>query len=539
MQRSALGLLALLVPCLGTCTGPGNVIARLLDGVDAAQIAADFNVLLLDTTPGAPFALFYAPIDMEITEDAMRLDARVVWAEDDDECRMPEHDGAGKASTIGSVSSDQQFYSLNQGPLAQIGWSAHTPSHLLTVAILDTGLSPTHASLWARVTDSANFVEPGQPAYDLALGVDTTGNGIADEGAGHGTMVAGIMAMMAPDTRLVVVRVADSDGVGNAWTLLCGVAFAVTSGARVANISFGLLNREIPAFEGVLNWAKTNNLLIVAAAGNNDTPGNSHELASYPAAYDKAVSVTGVGLDDKKSPYANWDRTVDVAAPSDQIVSFYLDGEWAKWSGTSFGAPITAAAIANTLGSVGYRKTSHMIELLQNGVNIDGLNPPMYSGKIGRRLDCGQLLADVVADSDYGTIAGQINLQYRLLQPDTLDIDVSNANGPLGTFSVIRSGNGTYHLSLPKGLVTATTKPFGFLRKTLYPSVPNQNVVTVDFDLINGDVDDDNMIGLYDLNLLFLNFDSAHPVTDLDGDGAVDIFDLTIMVAGFGLLGDP
>ncbi|MGI8924495.1 MAG: S8 family peptidase [Fimbriimonadales bacterium] len=380
--------LASVVVCLAASSWTAEIMAELAPGADPKEIAAAFDLTLIDVTPQAPFAYFGVPQgqDPEEVEAAMELHPSVVWAEEDEDLEMPEHSGAGKATTIGAVGDPNAFYELNAAFLAQINWIPNGSAFAMRevrVAVLDTGLSPRQPFLWESVVASANMVESNLHAFDLPRGVDTNGNGFFDEAAGHGTMVSGIIAQMAPHSKLIVVRVADSDGYTTAWRLIKGIAFAVTSGAEVANVSLGSLE-SINAMSDFLDWTETRGILIVGAAGNNGLPS-----AFFPASYSEMLSVSAIDPQNLKAPFSNWDSSVDMAAPGTGIKSFYWDGNMAIWSGTSFSSPMAAATLAIGLEYVRRGILPEILRdlLISTGDDIDPLNDPEYSGKIGQRIN--------------------------------------------------------------------------------------------------------------------------------------------------------
>src|SRR5262245_44090939 len=84
------------------------------------------------------------------------------------------------------------------------------------VAILDTGFELNHPFLAGHfeVAYGKDFVgHDGNPSEERN-GIDDDGDGLIDEGAGHGTMVAGIVATIAPDARIIPFRVLDDEGRG-------------------------------------------------------------------------------------------------------------------------------------------------------------------------------------------------------------------------------------------------------------------------------------------------------------------------------------
>jgi subtilisin family serine protease len=314
--------LALMAPIALTAN---LLICELQPGTDPQQIANDFQIILRDNTEPAPFYLYEVPKgrDPHEVQLLMRQDPRVVWVEDDQQLEMPEHSGAGRGSTIGVIGDPRVFYEQNLFALKQIKWVpgfSFTSVRRLHVAVLDTGLSPLQPLLWSRVMASLNAVEPGEPAYDSPRGTDSNLNGIPDEGVGHGTMVAGIIADTSPQCNLIIVRSADSDGLSTAWWIVKGIAFSVLHGAKVINISLGSLDR-VPSLSEVTDWVEARNAVIVAAAGNN-----GRQTQFHPASLSKVVSVTGVDPLDRKASFANWDSSVDVCAPATGIKSYWWDG---------------------------------------------------------------------------------------------------------------------------------------------------------------------------------------------------------------------
>lgn len=366
-----------------------QIVARLDPTVTPGKIGKRYGLILRDYTANAPFALFAAADDAAADKaiQAMSLDPLVIWAEGNEAVGAPEGEAKStpmKGGSLPAVGDRSKLQQINANLLGQIDWSpslAATPGRAVRLAILDTGLSPRQPELWAKVDASVNFVEPNKPAYDQPRKVDTNGNGIRDEGVGHGTMIAGIVDQIAPQVRLVVARVADSDGMATGWTLIKGLAFAVAAKAEIANVSLGSTIR-IDALSDVLDWCEQNRLLVVAAAGNG-----SQKRATYPARINKVICVSGLDMDNRKASFSNWDGTCDAAAPAVGFASQFWDGELAVWSGTSFAAPVVAASLADCL-----RRTNPLLPgtlrkaCTSSGVSVDAWNPA-YKGSLGTLID--------------------------------------------------------------------------------------------------------------------------------------------------------
>lgn len=372
------------VLALAACSqAQDQLIARVRSLADAPAVAKRAGILLIDTASPGPFVLFrtFPGQDVHAVQAALMLDAEVVWAEDDQPVDFPERTGGGKGSTIAAIADRDALYTENSSLLSQINWSrprSLAAGREVRVAILDTGLSPWHQRLWNKTVASANFVEGGQP-FDVPLLSDSNQNGQLDDGTGHGSMVAGIIDFVAPKTKLVVARVADSDGLSTAWRIVKGLSFAVANGAEVANISLGSVD-QIKALSDVIDWTETKHLLIVSPVGNNSLDG-----ALFPSKISRVVCVTGLASDDTKAPFSNWAGTADASAPATGVRSTWWDGSMGVWSGTSFAAPLVAGSVADALrrGPVPLGIMRGLVR--STGTDIDGLNP-LYDGELGLKL---------------------------------------------------------------------------------------------------------------------------------------------------------
>jgi subtilisin family serine protease len=369
-----------------------QLIVRLQPGANPYLLAKKYRLKLVDRTPAGPFALFQLQGDARFNGNATRLaqirlrlaaEPRVMWVEDDAQIDTPE--GSGRKGSVLPVVGDRvALQEANAGFLTQINWSESlslSPGRSVTVAVLDTGLSPVQNRLWLRTVASENMVEPGQPAWDIARNTDTNGSGTFDDAVGHGTMIAGIIDQVAPKTNLAIARVADSDGRSSAWRVVKGLAFAVGAGAEVANIS--LASQEgIAALSDVMDWCEEKNLVVVAAIGND-----SLDRASHPSRVDGVISVAGLNPDNTKADFSNWENKATAAAPAVGIISQSHTSNMGVWSGTSFATPFVTAAIGDCL-----RRTGKINSLLWQGLltssgkNIDNVNPA-YAGELGRMLD--------------------------------------------------------------------------------------------------------------------------------------------------------
>jgi thermitase len=193
------------------------------------------------------------------------------------------------------------------------------------VAVLDTGIEGSHEDLMGQVAGEVNFTDS-----------DT-----ANDVYGHGTHIAGIIAAkdnelgvtgIAPDCRLLNVKVANDRGQCDVGDLAAGIIWAVNNGAEVINISIEIKD-PTPELSEAVAYAWENGALIIAAAGNS----GSNEPV-FPACYASTIAVAAVTQNERLAPLSNRGEWVDLAAPGYKIYSTFIDNSYDYESGTSFAA---------------------------------------------------------------------------------------------------------------------------------------------------------------------------------------------------------
>jgi type VII secretion-associated serine protease mycosin len=207
------------------------------------------------------------------------------------------------------------------------------------VAVLDSGVDATHPDLAGQVLTGTDYVVPG-------------GNGWSDS-FGHGTHVAGIVAAvagnrlgvagLAPDARILPVRVLDYEGEGWDSDIASGVLWAADRGAGVINLSLGSTDAA-DAVRAAVAYAVSKGAVVVAAAGNERGSGNA---VNYPAGFalPGEVAVAATTRTRVSASYSNTGAYVTLAAPGDDILSTYR-GDYEDLDGTSMATPYAAAAAA-------------------------------------------------------------------------------------------------------------------------------------------------------------------------------------------------
>ena len=217
-----------------------------------------------------------------------------------------------------------------------------------TVAVLDTGAQLDHPALAGRLVPGYDYLDDDADPTDVATGLDVNGNGVVDEAYGHGTFVAGMVALVAPDARIMPLRVLDSDGSGSVFLVAQAIIDATDEGADVINISLGTPQKlKSKLVKDVIGYADDHGVRVIAAAGNGNT-----DSYQYPAQNKGVTSVTSSEVDrDEVAPFANWGSWVDLAAPADHVLGPVPGGGYAWWAGTSMAAPQVSGQVALITGS--------------------------------------------------------------------------------------------------------------------------------------------------------------------------------------------
>lgn len=252
----------------------------------------------------------------------------------------------------------------------------------IVVAVVDTGVDYVHEDLdannWVNTDETAgNSIDDDANGYvDDYFGYDFIGsyatsiapdNDPQDE-YGHGTHVSGIIAAenntvgvrgIAPSAQIMPVKVLDSFGWGFDSSVADGIRYAVDNGADIINLSLGS-SMASNTLKAAVDYAATNNVLVVAASGNEST----FSAPSYPAVYSSVVSVGATNEDGFKTYWSNWGK-VDVMAPGNDIVSTIPGDLYDAMSGTSMASPHAAgvaALIMQKFATTDARTVRHILE---------------------------------------------------------------------------------------------------------------------------------------------------------------------------------
>lgn len=394
-------VLAVIVLCYAMPVGPltaqerqpgdyvsGEVLVRLAPGVSVREVARRYQ---LKTPSGGEVQIDRRPIYRLAIADgsspkaksvALAKDTGVLYAEPNYIGQAPE----ARQRSSWAVGGDDgaSAYQTQWAPekLRLRRAYAVTRGAGVTIAILDTGVDRSHPALERRLEAGYDFVDDDEDPSE----VGTAG---VDVAYGHGTHVAGLAALAAPEARLLPLRTLGPDGAGTIWDQVRALRYAVAQGADVINLSwsFGVRSEtlddvlaEVTCAKAVDTRCRSRTLpgaVVVAAAGNSGA--NAPE---YPAAsrLPGVMAVAASTESDSLAPFSTYGSWVTLAAPGDQIVSSVPGGGYASWSGTSMAAPLAASVVALLRSAEASDKpTEVVVRLVTTGT--------MIAGPVRRRVD--------------------------------------------------------------------------------------------------------------------------------------------------------
>ncbi len=309
---------------------------------------------------------------------------------------------------------------------APTAWDYTTGSSGVVIGVVDTGIYQNHPdlapNLWTNPNDPVDGLDNDSNGFiDDVHGVNTaleTSN--PEDLQGHGTHVSGIIASRGNNATggsgvmwngsLAVVSIA-SAGSGGFYSHDLAEAFnylyelkVAGNNLRVINVSLGG-NSYVSAIFNALSDLNDVDVLVVAAAGNEDS--NNDSVPVYPADYNlpNIISVGATGPTQELAYYSNYGTSVDIAAPggdvsfggnSGLIYSTYSTSvtggsDYKYLQGTSMAAPVVTGALGLLASNKPSLSGSQLKSLLFS--SADSLPQLASLVNSGRFVNVGALLA--------------------------------------------------------------------------------------------------------------------------------------------------
>ena len=344
------------------------------------------------------------------------------------------------------------------------------------IAIIDTGVDPNHPIVAPALVPGFDFIrnKAGIPSEwsDLTaqqaqtlLAPSTGGGGqaaelnestvaILDESTvaildgsqlpgsfGHGTMVAGLVRLTAPDARIMPLKAFRADGSGNIFDVVRAIYYAVDHGANVISMSFGVAEPS-PELMRAINYATSRNVICVGSAGNA-----GREVLAFPASFGNVIGVGSTSLADQDSSFSNFgDAIVRIAAPGEQLITAYPGNHYAAAWGTSFSTAVISGGISLLRQATPTMTPIEAAEFIRHGavrkqqLTLGAGRVDLFEALRGRGSSSTSSAANAgpVASNDLVTTSEDAPIAVDVLANDT------DANGDaLKVSSVLQPANGT------------------------------------------------------------------------------------------------
>lgn len=345
--------------------GPEYVADEVLLAVNPGVSAAEFNLLLyqlggtvVDVIPALGiYRVRFPPMtNIPALLEQLRRNAIIHQAEANYAIRSPE---PRRVAAAGTPAAMVQPVVTDAGSAARI-------------AVLDSGLA-MQPGLETAVVGQLDAVNPGQ-----ALG-DPVGHGTQMALVANGAVAPQGQPAAGAGLPIIAVRAFDANGRATSYSVMQGVDYAVSQGARVINLSWGT---ETPSdfLANAVAFAQSRGVIVVAAAGNEPTG-----QPVYPAAYPGVLAVGALtpagGLWDQ----SNYGDFVDLAAPGAATFPVGYKGPPGSYAGTSIASAYVAHALAQYLAGHPEASASEAMARLRQS-----LTPPA-AGTAGHPYGSGSL----------------------------------------------------------------------------------------------------------------------------------------------------
>ncbi len=254
------------------------------------------------------------------------------------------------------------------------GWDITKGDKHIVIAVVDTGVDLDHPDLRRRITSGFNVLE---------------NNNFPDDDNGHGTHVAGIIASETNNQEgvagitwyntIMPIKAMNAEGYGTTFDIAKGIIWAVDHGANVINLSLGNY-RTSSLMKEAVHYAYDHNVVLVAAAGNENT-----SQPSFPASYPQVLSVAAVSYTGQRAPFSNYGDYIDVSAPGVQIASTFFNQQYAALSGTSMASPHVSGLAGLLLSANPDLTNRQVMDIIRNtayDLGAPGTDPDFGSGLI-------------------------------------------------------------------------------------------------------------------------------------------------------------
>lgn len=216
-------------------------------------------------------------------------------------------------------------------------WSKFTKKKEIVVAVIDTGIDPNHPFLKDNI--HVTYGKRSASNYGMDFSKNRKSATRPIDSHGHGTHVSGIVKSVFPAVKILPLKYYNrhASGKDNLNSTIKALEYAVNQGVDIINYSGGGPEPDLAELE-ILKKAQAKGILIVAAAGNEESNIDKKENAYFPASY-KLNNIITVTAHDRQLRILNSSNygknSVDLSAPGHRIKSAYPHSKSGFLTGTS------------------------------------------------------------------------------------------------------------------------------------------------------------------------------------------------------------
>ena len=210
--------------------------------------------------------------------------------------------------------------SILDSSLAEFNWNyykilsekkLYTLKNKITIGIIDSGIDIHNPYVKNKSIFGSSFLS----------------SEYTEDVTGHGTQVFGVLDTLVNGAIYKIYKVMDTE-ITSSLNLVNAIIAAVDDDVDIINISLGIYKDTtkktdrmiISGFEKAINYAKQNNVLVVASSGNNGVNMDKHpHIIHLPSDLEYVINVGSSNKQGSLTKYTNFGRNLDIVAPS---------GEW-------------------------------------------------------------------------------------------------------------------------------------------------------------------------------------------------------------------
>jgi hypothetical protein len=393
---------------LGTSPDSVSAVAAKYGLTVVDELSAEGGVYLVTAPAGVPSQQLLAQVAANPLVTSFELNATMEASEIEPRSKVQVNVGAiqselSDTSMVTFAGATVRNIYVNQpaGSLIRLGL-ANPPagSTAPVVAVIDTGVDPDHPALAGVLVPGYDFttskagvpdelddlnstssnalaqsasVSPSQKTQvllqqstvvilDQSTVVILDGKGSLPPDFGHGTMVAGLIHLVAPAAQIMPLKAFHSDGTANLSDIIRAIYYAADHGAAVISMSFDTETAS-PDLHKAITYAQSKGAICIAAAGND----GESEL-TYPAGFSGVIGISSTTATDGRSAFSNYSMpSVFMAAPGEALITTYPGNNYAAAWGTSFSTALVSGAVALLTQAAGPLTLGTVTDVLEQG----------------------------------------------------------------------------------------------------------------------------------------------------------------------------